>query len=197
MSLLLYAIVLLIQTMRHRRYFVEYRETVAAANSAHHPLQTYSTGFHATMLLLYMVTVILLAKKFAIPLDNSIERFGMPQAFGGAIIAALGACARRNRRDRRRRAQSVAAFDKHPVRVRARDYRTHYLRCVDDWTQHETISRTRGARRQSSVAAVDPGSECRHVYQQKDKCFAGLRPLTPFRCICALNFCALNVRSPE
>ena len=89
MSLLLYAIFLLIQTMRHRRYFVEYRETVSAANSAHHPLQTYSTGFHATMLLLYMVTVILLAKKFAIPLDNSIERFGMPQAFGGAIIAAL------------------------------------------------------------------------------------------------------------
>jgi Ca2+:H+ antiporter len=89
MSLLLYAIFLLIQTMRHRRYFVESRETVAAANSAHHPLQTYSTGFHATMLLVYMVTVILLAKKFAIPLDNSIERFGMPQAFGGAIIAAL------------------------------------------------------------------------------------------------------------
>ena len=89
MSLLLYAIFLLIQTMRHRRYFVEYRETMSAANSAHHPLQTYSSGFHATMLLLYMVTVILLAKKFAIPLDNSIERFGMPQAFGGAIIAAL------------------------------------------------------------------------------------------------------------
>src|SRR6266480_2014718 len=44
MSLLLYAIFLLIQTMRHRRYFVEYRETMSAANSAHHPLQTYSNG---------------------------------------------------------------------------------------------------------------------------------------------------------
>jgi Ca2+:H+ antiporter len=87
MSLLLYAIFLLIQTMRHRRYFVESRET--AAKSAHHPLQTYSTGFHTTMLLLYMVTVILLAKKFAVPVDNSIEKFHMPQAFGGAIIAAL------------------------------------------------------------------------------------------------------------
>ena len=89
MSLLLYGIFLLIQTMRHRRYFVESRETAIAADSAHHPLQTYSTAFHATMLLLYMVTVILLAEKFAVPLDNSIERFGMPQAFGGAIIAAL------------------------------------------------------------------------------------------------------------
>src|SRR5437879_13658662 len=41
------------------------------------------------MLLLYLVSVILLAEKFAIPLDNSIEKFGMPQEFGGAMIAAL------------------------------------------------------------------------------------------------------------
>src|SRR6185437_10655621 len=33
--------------------------------------------------------VIILAEKFAIPLDNLIERIGMPQAFGGAIVAAL------------------------------------------------------------------------------------------------------------
>jgi Ca2+:H+ antiporter len=89
MSLLLYAIFLLIQTVRHRRYFVESKNAVVAANSAHHPLQVRSTAFHTSMLLLYLVTVILLAKKFAIPLDNSIEQFGMPQEFGGAIIAAL------------------------------------------------------------------------------------------------------------
>jgi len=88
MSLLLYAIFLLIQTMRHRRYFMESKAAVAA-NSGHHPVQVYSTGFHAGMLLLYLIMVILLAEKFAIPLDNSIEHFGLPQAFGGAIIAAL------------------------------------------------------------------------------------------------------------
>ena len=89
MSLLLYAIFLLIQTMRHRRYFVESKEAVVAVNSGHHPVQVYSTGFHAGMLLLYLITIVLLAKKFALPLDNSIEHFGLPQAFGGAIIAAL------------------------------------------------------------------------------------------------------------
>src|SRR5882724_2335065 len=88
MSLLLYAIFLLIQTMRHRRYFMESKAAVAA-KSGHHPVQVYSTGFHAGMLLLYLIMVILLAEKFAIPLDNSIEHFGLPQAFGGAIIAAL------------------------------------------------------------------------------------------------------------
>jgi len=48
-----------------------------------------STAFHAALLLVYLITVILLAKKFAIPLDNAIEKFHMPQALGGAIIAAL------------------------------------------------------------------------------------------------------------
>jgi Ca2+:H+ antiporter len=88
-SLLLYAIFLLIQTVRHRRYFLEPEDVVVPATSAHHPLQVRSTAFHAVLLLLYLITVILLAEKFAIPLDNGIEKFHMPQELGGAIIAAL------------------------------------------------------------------------------------------------------------
>jgi Ca2+:H+ antiporter len=88
-SVLLYAIFLLIQTVRHRRYFMESEDVVVPATSAHHPLQVRSTAFHAAMLLVYLITVILLAEKFAIPLDNGIEKFHMPQALGGAIIAAL------------------------------------------------------------------------------------------------------------
>src|SRR5438034_5554733 len=87
-SLLLYAIFLLIQTLRHRGYFLDSTQTTGR-HSPHHVLQTRSRGFHALMLLSYLGVVILLAEKFAIPLDNSIEKFGMPQAFGGAIIAAL------------------------------------------------------------------------------------------------------------
>jgi Ca2+:H+ antiporter len=45
--------------------------------------------FHGVMLFLYLIAVVLLAEKFAIPLDTAIERFGMPQALGGAIVAAL------------------------------------------------------------------------------------------------------------
>jgi Ca2+:H+ antiporter len=88
-SLSLYAIFLLIQTVRHRQYFIESKGTAVAALSDEHPVHMRSTAFHAAMLLLYLVTVILLAEKFAIPLDNSIEQFHMPQAFGGAMIAAL------------------------------------------------------------------------------------------------------------
>src|SRR5881628_259205 len=63
-SLLLYGIFLLIQTVRHRRYFMEPEDVVAPAKSAHHPLQVRSTAFHAALLLVYLLTVILLAEKF-------------------------------------------------------------------------------------------------------------------------------------
>ena len=88
-SLFLYAIFLLIQTMRHRGYFMESERAVVAADSVDHSLHVQSTAFHAPMLVLYLIVVILLAEKFAVPLDNSIEQFGMPQEFGGAMIAAL------------------------------------------------------------------------------------------------------------
>jgi Ca2+:H+ antiporter len=88
-SLALYAIFLLIQTMRHRGYFMESEQTPVPSGPVHHSLRVQSAAFHAPMLLLYLVVVILLAEKFAIPLDNSIEKFGVPQEFGGAMIAAL------------------------------------------------------------------------------------------------------------
>src|SRR4051795_12087473 len=87
-SLLLYAVFLLIQTLRHRGYFLDVNEP-APKHSPHHLPRVRSTGFHAVVLLLYLAAVIFLAEKFAVPLDNSIEQFHMPQAFGGAVIAAL------------------------------------------------------------------------------------------------------------
>jgi Ca2+:H+ antiporter len=83
----LYAIFLLIQTTRHSEYFMESKS--AALASEHHAGPMHSTAYHAVMLILYLLVVVVLAEKFAIPLDNSIEHFGMPQAFGGAIVAAM------------------------------------------------------------------------------------------------------------
>ncbi len=88
-SLSLYAIFLLIQTKRHSEYFVESQGAIAPADAGHYHMQMRSTTYHGAMLFLYLIAVVVLAEKFAIPLDNAIERFGMPQAFGGAIIAGL------------------------------------------------------------------------------------------------------------
>ncbi len=86
-SIGLYAIFLLIQTTRHSQYFMESKG--AGHASEHRAGPMHSTIYHAVMLILYLLVVVVLAEKFAIPLDNSIERFGMPQALGGAIVAGL------------------------------------------------------------------------------------------------------------
>ena len=88
MTILLYAVFLFIQTGRHRGYFKNAADE-SNSDDDHSEMRLRSTSFHAVMLVLYLAVVILLAEKFAIPLDNCIERFGAPQAFGGAIIAAL------------------------------------------------------------------------------------------------------------
>jgi Ca2+:H+ antiporter len=86
-SLSLYGIFLTTQTRRHRQYFMEPEGAAVSADRGHH--QVRSIGFHTVMLFLYLIAVVVLAEKLAIPLDNGIERFGMPQALGGAIIAGL------------------------------------------------------------------------------------------------------------
>src|SRR5258705_5665629 len=53
-SIILYAIFLLIQTMRHRGYFMESEQAGVTAGPAHHLLRVQSTAFHAPMLLLYL-----------------------------------------------------------------------------------------------------------------------------------------------
>jgi Ca2+:H+ antiporter len=85
-TVILYAIFLFIQTGRHRSYF---KDSSAEESDHHVPSGVRSTGFHAVMLFLYLIVVIVLAEYFAIPLDNCIERFGVPQALGGAVIAGL------------------------------------------------------------------------------------------------------------
>ncbi|HYY13300.1 MAG TPA: hypothetical protein VE758_02590, partial [Chthoniobacterales bacterium] len=87
-SVVLYGIFLTMQTRRHRQHFMEAESGERHGDHAH-DLPMRSTGFHTTMLFLYLIAVVVLAEKFAIPLDNFIERFGMPQAFGGAIVAGL------------------------------------------------------------------------------------------------------------
>src|SRR5438874_8673562 len=90
-SLSLYMIFLFTQTGRHRQYFKEAAGAPVATAAGGHPSPSHfkSTGFHTAMLFLYLIVVVILAEKFAIPLDNCIERFGMPPAFGGALVARL------------------------------------------------------------------------------------------------------------
>src|SRR5437870_10570381 len=67
-SLSLYIVFLFIQTGRHHQYFKEATVApVATARSDHSLFHLRSTGFHAAMLFLYLIVVVVLAEKFAIP----------------------------------------------------------------------------------------------------------------------------------
>ena len=93
MSLALYGIFLMIQNLRHRPYFLapgspETME-VEDTNSLHHDPQMRSLRYHAALLVIYLVPLVVLAKKLAVLLDYGIRVVGAPPGIGGFIIAAL------------------------------------------------------------------------------------------------------------
>ena len=85
-TLILYGVFLYTQTIRHRDYFVS-----AAAEAA-------ESGTHASnrmlflsvvLLLVSLLAVVLLAKKFSLVVDVVSARIGAPPAFAGVLVALL------------------------------------------------------------------------------------------------------------
>jgi Ca2+:H+ antiporter len=86
MSLGLYGAFLAIQTSRHKTFFVLKDE-----GDGEHPesLPARSTPFHGVMLIAYLLPVVYLAEKLALPIDYGIEMLHAPMALGGVIVAIL------------------------------------------------------------------------------------------------------------
>lgn len=88
-SFLLYATFVLVQTVRHRDYFLP-DLSVAADEDVHAPLPTArQTVVSAVLLLLCLGAVVLLAKTLASPIEAAVASMGAPRAVVGVIIAAL------------------------------------------------------------------------------------------------------------
>jgi Ca2+:H+ antiporter len=92
MSLGLYAVFLAIQTSRHRDYFIA--PAGGADGSGNHDVdhadhEVYSVLYHAPMLLAYMLPVVVLAKKIAVPIDYGIHILHAPPALGGFLVSVL------------------------------------------------------------------------------------------------------------
>ncbi len=54
-----------------------------------HDLEIFSTGYHAAFLILTMLPIVLLSKKFAVLVDYGISSFHMPVAVTGVLVALL------------------------------------------------------------------------------------------------------------
>ena len=89
MSIAIYSVFLFVQNRRHRSFFMHSDDPLAAAHhhSEHH--SSHSTAYHATMLAVYGVPLVLLAKQTASPIDTMVIKFGAPAALGGLFMAVL------------------------------------------------------------------------------------------------------------
>jgi Ca2+:H+ antiporter len=85
----LYAGFLGIQTLRHRIFFIE--AAGAGGHDAHHVDHgpRHSVLYHALLLVLTLLPVVLLSKPLAHVIDYGIEELRAPTALGGILIAVL------------------------------------------------------------------------------------------------------------
>jgi len=90
MSAVLYGVFLAIQTMRHRSFF-EQPEAQGRLHgeNEHHGVVVHSLRYHAWLLPLTMLPLVLLSKKMALLVDHGIDTLGAPQALGGFLVAIL------------------------------------------------------------------------------------------------------------
>ena len=84
-TLALYGVFLYTQTVRHRDYFIvkdEYEETGYLPSNR-------ATAASFVLLIICLVAVVLLAKKFAVVIDAASLAIGAPAAFAGLVVALL------------------------------------------------------------------------------------------------------------
>ena len=84
-TILLYAVFLYTQTVRHRDYFIA--DTDDASDSSPTSGKLLLVSF--ALLLAALIAVVLLAKKFSLVVDAATEIMGAPPAFAGVVVALL------------------------------------------------------------------------------------------------------------
>jgi Ca2+:H+ antiporter len=83
----LYAVFLLVQTVRHRSYFTI--EDRSESDGHEPPRNARHPAAHAVLLAVYMVPLVFLAEQLARPVDVLFDTLHAPAALGGAVIALL------------------------------------------------------------------------------------------------------------
>jgi Ca2+:H+ antiporter len=100
-TIFLYGVFLMIQTVRHTGHFMQPGKRGQPGSGASDPLiheedarthglhELRSITYHAVLLVLTMLPVVLLSKKLAVFVDYGVETMGAPAALGGLIVASL------------------------------------------------------------------------------------------------------------
>jgi len=85
-TLVLYGVFLYTQTIRHREYFIN--EPATGAGTAAH-LSGGMLALSSALLLISLLSVVLLSKKFSLVVDATAAIIGAPPAFAGLVVALL------------------------------------------------------------------------------------------------------------
>lgn len=90
-TIALYGIFLAVQTGRHRGFFMQPAPTgkSAAETGGHGHGPVRSVPYHAVLLILTMLPIVLLSKKLALLVDFGIATLAAPVALGGVLVAIL------------------------------------------------------------------------------------------------------------
>ena len=83
-TLLLYGVFLYTQTIRHRNYF-----TADSDDGEAHAISNRELWMSVGLLLLALIGVVVLAKKFSVVIDATAMAIGAPPAFAGIVVALL------------------------------------------------------------------------------------------------------------
>jgi Ca2+:H+ antiporter len=87
LSVGLYGVFLATQNVRHRAYFLA---PEGADDGSHgHDMEVRSIGYHAPLLLVYLLPLVILAEELAIPIDHTIEVLDASHAVSGFLVAVL------------------------------------------------------------------------------------------------------------
>lgn len=93
MALGLYVAFLAVQTVRHRAFFVAPHLEAGEAAGGDHGLDGLSAlrpaPVHAVLLTCYLLPVVLLSRKLAIPVDYAVDELNAPPALAGMVVATL------------------------------------------------------------------------------------------------------------
>jgi Ca2+:H+ antiporter len=85
-TVLLYGVFLYTQTILHRNYFVG--NAAGNGDDGTH-VSNRTLGLSVVLLLVALLAVVLLAKKFSVVVDVATARIGAPPAFAGVLVALL------------------------------------------------------------------------------------------------------------
>src|SRR5947208_14237557 len=86
MSVALYGVFLAIQTLRHRQYFIGADEEIESGPGIADLRPAY---YHGALLVFYIVPIIVLSKKIAVPIDYGLTLAGARAGLVSFIVAAL------------------------------------------------------------------------------------------------------------